>query len=132
MNAITIAKTDYLQHSGINLDLEFLSGTLDDGTSGAEKFLKNLSIDMWDYLKSHYQFDEALFEKMTQQDVNIVTRYKRALCLQVDYVLKSGDAMANHEVMNSGVREISPRAYQIFKMLGLCNLQPAQDMFRRH
>ena len=132
MQPIKIDKLYYLQYAGINLDLEFMNGTLDDGTSGAEKFLSNMSIDMWDYLKTHYQFDEALFEKMCNLDVNVVIRYKRALCLQADYILKSGDAQINFELKNAGVRDIAPKAYQIFKMLGLCNLQAGKDLFRRY
>lgn len=126
MQPIKLTVTEYFNYSGINLNLEFMNGASDDGTSGAIKFLENISIDLWDYLKSNYFFDEAEFEKATQLDSNIIKQYKRALCHQVEYLLVSGDKMLNAEMVDilPNIRNLAPKAKQILRMLGLTNIQP--------
>lgn len=129
---ITITKDDYFNHSGINLDLDFRGGASDDGTSGVERFLKNISEEVWNYLKARYIFDIAKFERITQNDKNVVKRYKKALCYQVDYIRVSGDVRTNVDLKTLGVVELAPKAYDILKMLGLTNIQFAHDIYRRY
>lgn len=126
MQPIEITVTEYFNYSGINLNLEFMNGASDDGSSGASKFVKNLSIDIWDYLKSNYFFDEALFEKATQIDNNVVKQYKRALFHQVEYLMTSGNRLLNAELPDlvPSIKNIAPKAKAIFRMLGLTNIQP--------
>ncbi len=130
MTPISIKKNDYFVYCGVNLDLILMNNPLDDGTSGADKFLENLSIDVWNYLKSSYFIDEELFEKNITNDPSLVKEYKRALCLQVDYIISSGDALSNFEVAKQGVKNLAPKAFMIFKNLGLANIQPDLTRWR--
>lgn len=133
MKAITITKEDYFNHSGINLEIDFKHGETDDGVSGVQRFLNNISEEVWDYLQARYIFDVKKFETLTQNDKNIVKRYKKALCHQVDFIRKSGDARSNIELREIGITaDLSPKAYDIFKMLGLTNIQFAHDIYRRY
>lgn len=129
MKPIEIKKSDYFNYTGKQLDLEFMKGQSDDGTSGADKFLKNISIDTWDFLRARYFFDEEDFANDCLLDTNIITRYKRALCHQAEYILENGDKQVNASLV--GVSTIAPKAKEIFRMLGLMNIQPARDMYRR-
>lgn len=132
MKAIVITKEDYFNHSGINLDLEFRGGESDDGTSGVERFLRNISEEVWEYLRARYVFDVKKFKRITENDENVVNRYKKALCYQVDYLRKSGDSRTNIDLKKDGVIDLSPKARDIFKMLGLTNLQFTHDIYRRY
>lgn len=123
---IVINKTDYFNYSGIHLDLEFRDGDVDDGTSGAEKYLKNVSLEVWDYLKSKYIFDVEKIEKL-MDNKDFANDYKRALCIQVDYIRRSGDAGIYTELDKN---YLSPKSQNIFRGLGLMNLQPEHDIYR--
>lgn len=125
-NAIILTRDEYFEHSGINLELSFMGGESDDGTGGSTRFLRNVSEDIWDYLRAHFFFDEHLFIKASINDPNIVRRYKKALCHQVDYLLSSGDKMKSAEMVNifPNIKNLAPRAKQIFRSLGLTNIQP--------
>lgn len=124
MKTILINKDDYFAHSGINLDLDFRGGEADDGTSGVERYLTNVSEEVWDYLKVRYFFDVKKFEEITSKNPEVVKRYKKALCYQVDFLRKSGDARANIELKETGITaDLAPKAYDIFKQLGLTNIQ---------
>ena len=126
IKAITITAQEYLTYSGINLDLDF-AGSSDSGTSGATIFLRNTCQDVWDYLKSHFIFDENMIDFSD----DFVDEYKRGLCLQVAYMLKSGDAQDNILARTDGVENLAPKARNVFRGLGLCNLQYTHDIYRR-
>jgi len=102
-------------------------GSTDSGTSGATIFLRNTSQEVWDYLKSHFIFDEEEIEYTDE----FIEEYKRGLCLQVSYMLKSGDALNNVSVRAAGVENLAPKARLVFRNLGLCNLQNTYDIYRR-
>ena len=134
METIIITDIDYFNFSGIQLRLDFMNGQSDDGTAGANRYLKNLSIDLWEYLKTHYIFDEELFHKMTIKNPEVIKRYKRALCHQVEYFMISGDMRKNAEIVDlmPSVKVLAPKAKDIFKSLGLTNVQFAKDIYRRY
>lgn len=108
---ILLTKGDYFNYSGIHLELEFRNQS-DDGTTGAEKFLRNVSNRVWDTLTTRYLFSDDEVLKTEEQ----IERYKRALCYQVEYVLEHGED-------TSKSYKIAPMAYVIFQNLGLCNIQ---------
>lgn len=134
MLPITINDVDYFNYFGIQLKLDFMGGEADDGTSGASRFLKNMSVEVWDYLKSHFIFSEDKFLLMCQNDNNVVVRYKRALCYQAEYLLISGDSRTNAELQTimPTIQELAPKAKDIFRMLGLMNRQYPYDIHRRY
>lgn len=133
MKPIAITTTDYFNFKGINLNLEFMNGASDDGTSGAERFCKNVSEDVWDFLRTNYFFNEELFEKAVNNNAEVKNTYKKALCHQVEYLLLSGDKMLNVELSDiiPSIRNLAPRAKQLFRILGLTNIQPINKSWGR-
>ena len=134
MEPIIINSTDYFDFSGINLKLDFMNGASDDGTSGANRYLKNVSIDTWDYLRNNFIFDEKKVEMYFNKNPNEVLNYKRALCHQAEYLMVSGDTMKNAElvVLMPNIKALAPKAKDIFRRLGLTNIQFSADIYRRY
>ncbi len=129
MSIIKITKQDYFNHSGIQLDLDFMGGEADDGTAGVDRLLNNISLEVWDYLQARYIFDSKKFLEMANSNEEIAKKYKRALCYQLDYVRKSGDGRTN---IHLGINDLAPKAFDIFKTLGLTNIQLPSDIYRRN
>lgn len=123
---ILINTQEFLKYSGIQLDLEFMQGDTDDGTSGAKLYLENVSKETWDYLKFNYIFDVERIEKL-MDNPDFLNDYKRALCIQAEYLRKSGDSGLYPELKQS---YLSPKAKNIFRGLGLMNIQPEHDIYR--
>jgi len=106
-------------HSGKNLDLEFANGNSDSGVTAGTIYLKNVSLETYDYLRSHYIIKDVV------EDAEFISEYKRGLCLQVDYLLGIGDGQLN---TNLGIQKLAPKARNVFQMLALCNNQESNDV----
>lgn len=119
MTKITITIAEYLLHSGKNLDLEFANGNSDSGVTAGSIYLRNVSLDTYDYLRSHYVIKDVV------EDEEFISEYKRGLCLQVDYLLSIGDGQLN---TNLGIQKLAPKARNVFQMLALCNNQESSDV----
>lgn len=134
MEPIIINDIDYFNFSGINIKLDFMNGQTDDGTSGANRYLKNVSIDTWDYLRNNFIFDEKKVEMYFNKNPHEVLSYKRALCHQVEYLMVSGDTRKNAELVDllPNIKALSPKAKDIFRRLGLTNVQFSSDIYRRY
>ena len=119
MTKIIITIAEYLLHSGKNLDLEFANGNSDSGVTAGTIYLKNVSLETYDYLRSHYIIKDVV------EDAEFISEYKRGLCLQVDYLLGIGDGQLN---TNLGIQKLAPKARNVFQMLALCNNQESNDV----
>ena len=106
-----ITKQDYLNFSGIDLDIELKKGNYDNPTKAVEIFIKRIQDWCVEYLTANY------FTTIEDVETNS-DEFKKGVLHQIDYVRRNGELSI--EATNI-TRVMSPNAKNVFMNIGLCN-----------
>lgn len=104
-----VTKKDYLDFSGIDLDIELKKGNYDNPTKAVEIFIKRIQ----DWCKDYLLFNYILSE----EDISEVY-FKKGVLHQIDYIRRNGELTIENA---ENIRVLAPNAYMAFKMGGMCN-----------
>ena len=112
-----ITKDDYLEFSGIDLELEFKNGNYDI-SDPVPIFIKRVEEIAISILKNW--FDTYKFEEKIN---NNLEAFKRGMLWQINYILQNSELYLNNEQtpVNNERKFISATSYNIWRNIGLCN-----------
>lgn len=106
-----ITRDDYMDFSGIDLQIELRGTATDNPSRAVEIFIERVEEWILDYLaykynltKAHEEFDATVFGK--------------AVLHQIDYIRRNGELSIDTEPAGN---VLSPNAYNVLKAGGMCN-----------
>lgn len=104
-----VTKQEYLDFSGIDLDIELKKGNYDNPSKAVEIFIKRIQDWCRDYLVFNYMIKEEDFD---------VDAFKKGVLHQIDYIRRNGELTIENA---EKIRVLSPNSFMAFKMGGMCN-----------
>ena len=108
----TYIDRDYIFNNlGIDLNLELKDSATDNPTYKVNIFCKTTQVWLYQYIISHYEINEDLWEDST---------FREALLWQVKHILKFGED-----------NKLDNTAYTILHEAGIINPQSEQRIYRR-
>jgi len=106
-----ITKQNYLDYSGIDLDIELRKGNSDNPTKAVAIFLARIENYCLDFLESNYMVTPES-DNFDEDD------FKKGVLYQIDYIRVNGDLTMYNP---NELPVLSKVAYKAFKMGGMCN-----------
>ncbi len=105
-----ITKKDYLEFSGIDLDIDLKKSNYDNPTRAVEIFIERTKDWCETFLKTYYAWDGIDGDE---------AYLKKGILHQMDYLRRNGDLSVQADVDK---KFLAPNAYMQFKLGGFCNI----------
>jgi len=116
-----VTQSDYLEFSGISLDLELKKSNYDNPSRAVEIFLKRIEDYCVNYLMSNY----FITQDEIDDDADMTAALKTGIMHQIDYIRKNGDMSIS--AINR-LSTIAPNALMVWRVQGMCNITPPRDI----
>lgn len=100
-----VTKQDYLNFTGIDLDMELYDG--DQVSNKSERFIERVEDFSIKYLSQHFDFDSSMIEESP-----FLEKFKKGLMVQIEYTIANG-----------WTNTMSDEALYYFRSCGFCNIR---------
>lgn len=107
-----VTKQEYLDFSGVDLDMELKKSNYDNTSQAVEIFIRRIQNWILEYLEFKYFITEAEMEDAT---------VKRGVLHQIDYLRLNGDLSID---ATNKLSVLAPNAFSVYHRAGYCNTVP--------
>jgi len=107
-----VTRAEYLEFSGIDLDIELRKSNTDNPGKATEIFIKRVQDWVFNFMKFNFYFDYEDY------DADI---FKEGILHQIDYIRRNGDITIDGETT---ISKLAPNTLMVYKIAGYCNITP--------
>jgi len=127
--ATYITKSDYLAHSGIDLEIELRSGNTDNPSMAVDIFMNRVENWMLAHIAQNFIDTDGYNLTPTNTTDFDTTVFKTACLYQIDYMRANGDITMT---TGNGVVKLAPDALMTLQNAGMANIGRITRPWRRN